>query len=54
MVAPRDSYYSPVEDGTDSCIAGIECIDAVYFQHYYGMIPNCHLCIVGSQSAHQG
>jgi len=41
-----------VVDEVDSRVARIGCPCSVYFQHYYMMLPHCHLGVVVSQTAH--
>jgi len=52
MVAARAGTYTlmVVVDEIYSRVAQIECLCLVYFQHYYLMLPHCHLGIVGSQT----
>jgi len=53
MVAAKAGNYTVMEDEFDFWVAQIECLCSVYFQHYYLMLPHCHLGVVVSQSAHQ-
>jgi len=50
--AKPGNYTLVVVDEIDSQIARIECLCSVYFQHYYLMLPHCHLRVVLSQTAH--
>ena len=53
MVAAKAGNYTPGEDEFDLWVAQIECLCSVYFQHYYMMLPHCHLGVVVSQTAHR-
>jgi len=53
MLAAKVGNYTMAEDGFDLSVARIECLGSVYFQHYYLMLPHCHLGVVVSQTAHQ-
>jgi len=55
MVAAKAGNYTlvvvvvvVVVDEFDSRVAQIECLCSEYFQHYYMMLPHCHLGIVVS------
>jgi len=59
MVAAKAGNYTlvvvvvvVVVDEFDLQVAQIECLCSEYFQHYYMMLPHCHLGIVVSQRAH--
>jgi hypothetical protein len=54
MVAAKVGNYIlvVVVDEIDLQVARIECFCLVYFQHYYLMLPHCHLGVVVSQTAH--
>ena len=52
MVAGKAGNYTPgVFDEIDLRAARIECLCSVYLQHYYLMLPHCHLGVVVSQTA---
>ena len=54
MVAGKVGNYRPVEDEFDLWVAWIsECLCLVYFQHYFLMLPHCHLGIDVRQTAHR-
>ena len=53
MVVAKTGNYTPVEDEFDFWVARIECLCSVYFQHYYLMLPRCHLGVFNSQTAHR-
>ena len=52
MEAAKAGNSTLVVEEIDSWVARIECFCLVYFQHDYLMLPNCHLGIVVSQTAH--
>jgi len=55
MVAAKAANYTLVVVSVveiDTWVARIECDCSVYFQHYHLMLPQCHLGIVVSQTAH--
>ena len=53
MVAAKAGNYTVVVvDEIDSLVARIECLGSVYSQHYYPILPHCHLGVVVSQIAH--
>jgi len=53
MVATKAGNYTPVVDEFDLWVALIECLCLVYFQHYYLVLPHCHLGIDVSLTTHQ-
>jgi len=52
MVATKLGNTTPVVDEIDSEVPWIECLCLVYFEHYYLMLPHCHLAVVVIQTAH--
>jgi len=54
MVAAKAGNYTMVTvvNEIHSKVARIGCLCSVYFQHYYLMLPHCHLDVVVSQTAH--
>jgi hypothetical protein len=50
MQAAKAGNYTPVVEEIDYWVARMQCLCSVYFQHYYLMLPHCHLGIVASQS----
>ena len=52
MVAAKEGNYTSVVDEIDLWVARKECLCLVYFQHYYRMLPHCHLGVVVSQTGH--
>jgi len=49
MLPAKARNHSQGEDEINLCVPQIECLCAVYFQHYYLMLPHCHLGIVVSE-----
>jgi len=53
MVAPKvDNYTMVIVDEVDSPVAQIDWLCLVYFQHYHLMLPQFHLGVVVSPTAH--
>jgi hypothetical protein len=53
MVAAKVGNYTLVEDECDFLVARTECLCSVDFQHYYIMLPHCHLGVDVSLTAGQ-
>jgi len=60
MVAAKAGNYTlvgvvvvvVVVDAIDSWVARIDCLCSVFFHHSYLILPQCHLGVVVSQTAH--
>ena len=52
MVAAKTGNYTPVVEEIDLWVSPIECFCPVYFQHYFLILPHCHLGVVWSLTGH--